>query len=1130
MEETSKKQQEPMKKIIGIGRKAEEAYLQKTLQVIKNNIAAYKAEVSQMQEQIDEMLDHYHDNDAEIYTALSNTVTMRDNMEHALLKNQKAIKKPYFGRIIFQDETLEKEESLYIGRGGISKDTTHQMVIDWRAPVANAYYENGLGKCSYLSPEGKELPIDLKLKRTYEIEDGKLLEYFDTEVIANDDLLTKYLAKNKQAVLGEIIATIQKEQNDIIRKSPYHNMIVQGVAGSGKTTVAMHRISYILYNYQERFRPDDFYIVGSNRILLEYITGVLPDLDVYGIRQMTMEQLFARLLYEDWDEKKYKIISGAQDNINDRIRGTGTWFEELKKYCRLIEKEAIDTATIYLNPKQFVEGLRGGVSGVYDETEGKDVDPKDLILILSGEDIEDYVREMTKMSVQNKINMLNERLLVKVKDEFLRNRIRYTEKEKKAILKAYRGRFGKNVWKRSIFDMYREFLLDQREKGYQVRIPEKEFDVYDLAALAFIYKRIKETEVISEAHHVVIDEAQDYGMMAYGVLDYCMKDCTYTVMGDVSQNIHFGYGLNDWEELKRLLLNTDRAEFGVLKKSYRNTVEISNFAMNILRHGKFAAYPAEPIIRHGKEVEVKQAAFGTRLWKEAAKVCMDWQERGLNTIAVVCRTEEAAAQAAKKLNELIPVTESSLEKAVFSDGVMVLPVAYTKGLEFDAVLILDPHREDYPVDDGHAKLLYVAATRALHELCILHAGNLTGLIADPIPEKVQENVGSKKRMLVSKKQQEKAALSASVKTQKKGAEAAQGKEQKTDVESEPKKICKKIANPEAERRKEKATVHGQLPNADETQEAKVTIQAKVSAGYRKPSAALRKPKAVAEPPKTMLLTGVKPIVPGRARQEREASKLRQAMSGTQSTDSDRVKSNVSMSRAGKCFGDMPANEQLRPAGHAKIDLSVKWVYRQQDGLYLQSRYGVLRISPVKSDVIRVTFVREGLPEMKAHKKIALRSIEKIWMYKENSSAAELLTEDLCVQVDKQSGAITFMDRNKKVLLKERSNECRQIEPAGTGRVWNFFDWKKETGLYTPGSGNKEGLKLKGSARYIHRDTSEKALPVIISDKGYCLAVATDNPVICCDIPTFGSYLLVEGEEQIDYYFSLMRSSNSIFVS
>lgn len=208
----------------------EEEYLNQTLDIVKRNVENYESEIREMSDQIEEMLQHYHDNDVEVYTQMSNTVTMRDHMQSALKRNQRATKKPYFGRIDFLDETLQKEEALYIGRGGIAKDTTHQVVVDWRAPVANAYYENGLGECSYHAPDGRELPIRLDLKRTYEIDNGRLLDYFDTEVIANDELLTKYLAKNKQAVLGEIIATIQKEQNDIIRKTPYHNIIVQGVA------------------------------------------------------------------------------------------------------------------------------------------------------------------------------------------------------------------------------------------------------------------------------------------------------------------------------------------------------------------------------------------------------------------------------------------------------------------------------------------------------------------------------------------------------------------------------------------------------------------------------------------------------------------------------------------------------------------------------------------------------------------------------------------------------------------------------------------------------------------------------------------------------------------------------------
>lgn len=717
-------------------KEAEEQYLKQTLKVVETNLENYSRESARMQRDIDEMLEHYHDNDVELWTILNNTITLNEHMKRALVQNERAKTKPYFGRIIFHDETLDKDESLYIGKGGISRDRTSQMVIDWRAPVANAYYENGLGKCSYTAPDGKELPIDLQLKRTFEIENGKLLDYFDTEVVANDDLLMKYLSKNKEAVLGEIVATIQKEQNEIIRKTPYHNVIVQGVAGSGKTTVAMHRISYILYNYKDRFRPEDFYIVGSNRILLNYITGVLPDLDVYGVRQMTMEQLFVRLLYEDWDEKKYRIkpVSGSRDTV----KGTEKWYQELIFFIRKLEQDTISTDSVYLNPRQFVEGIQDGKSGIYDRSEEDKHtgQTSKLIELVSGETVKRYISQNPSISIQSKINMLNERLIIKVKDEFLGKGIKYTEGERKAILKAFRGRYGGRIWNISIFQLYQNFLLQQREKGYDITLPTDAFDVYDLAALALLYKLVKETEVISEAHHIVIDEAQDFGMMAYHVLYDCIKDCTYTIMGDVSQNIHFGYGLADWEELRKLILSDPMDSFGILKKSYRNTVEISDFATNILRHGNFSIYPVEPIIRHGNEVMLKKVSGGeTDFAKSAAELCRNWQQNGYDTIAVVCRNEEEAKNAASALSKHIDIMESDLEKANFGNGILVLPVEYTKGLEFDSVLIWNPTRTDYPTDDGHARLLYVAATRALHELCILYRDDLTGLIADPIPNR-----------------------------------------------------------------------------------------------------------------------------------------------------------------------------------------------------------------------------------------------------------------------------------------------------------------------------------------------------------------------------------------------------------
>ena len=1067
-------------------RKREEEHLAETLAVVRKNVEAYSSEVSRMQADIDEMLEHFHDNDVEVLTILNNTITLHDHMKRALIRNERALKKPYFGRIIFQDQALKKQETLYIGKGGISKDTTHWAVVDWRAPVANAYYENGLGKCSYPVPGGGRVKIDLKGKRTYEIEDGKLLDFYDSEVVTNDDLLTRYLAKNKQAVLGEIIATIQKEQNDIIRRSPYHNMIVQGVAGSGKTTVAMHRISYILYNYQERFKPEDFYIVGSNRILLEYITGVLPDLDVYGVRQMTMEQLMVRLLYEDWDEEKYRIRPADQADRDGWKRGTGEWFEALDAYCRALEWDTIPRGSIYLNPRQFVEGFQDGKTGVFDRAGGKPPAPGEAVELMSRDAVERYIRENPGISVQSKINMLNERLENRIREEFLGKGVKYTEKERKAILRAYRGRYGKKVWKRSIYDMYREFLTQQREKGADVSIPEREFDVYDLAALAYLYRRIRETEVISEAHHIVIDEAQDFGMLVYRVLASCIRSCTYTIMGDVSQNIHFGYGLNDWEELRGLLLSGDRDTFGILKKSYRNTVEISEFAARILEHGSFTPYAAEPIIRHGDPVRVERAADRKTLLASCAECCLGWQKKGYDTIAVICRSREEAARTAGELKKLIPVAESDLEKAVFQSGVMVLPVEFTKGLEFDAVLILDPDRKAYPSDDGNAKLLYVAATRALHELCVLHEGDLTGLIADPVPRKALQGKAPQKNIL------QRNTTEKNIPHEKEAADRAAGKKRISIVRN---------TAPEPER-----------PAA-----------ARPASGSDRPAAV--RPTAASAPasPVSSGPAGRKPYESYAQMQLRKGGGSDSPSGGMSAVGGRRGAGGHDGSPA---FGDMPDADHLRPTGRPRTDLAVRWSAMNSDGLYLQSRFGILRLCPVGNAVVRVTFAKGSQLPGGVCSGIAVNRLEKGWKLRDTRTAVEYAGPELCLQADRGTGAVRYLTGGRSLLLAERGRDCRLIEDSGAlVRSWLYLDREKGEKLYAPGVHGEKGISLNGSARYISHGGAE--FPLLLSEKGYGLLIATKKPVISCAIPMYGDCLCVEGEPVLDFYFIAGKEQRTI---
>ena len=697
-----------MGKLPGITRQEEEEKLRRTIAVAEAKVEANKRSVRALAEELHAMQEEFDESDKEAQTLWHDTDARFKFVNQDLRRAEQARKKPYFGRIDFRDRKLKKDEVYYIGRSVIADNPAEPEVIDWRAPIASVYYDAALGDVTYsVKGEGK-YEITLSRKRTYEIEDDRLRDFYDSDVVANDELLTKYLARNKRAVLGEIIATIQQEQNEVIRKKPQHNLIIQGAAGSGKTTVAMHRISYILYNYELEFPPEDFYIIGSNQVLLNYITGVLPELNVYGVAQMTMEQLFVRLLYEDWDKKRYKV-KAVQRGVTPPVKGTLQWFRDLEQFCLRYEERVIPRGDVVLD--------------------------KNGVVLMTGHAIQKVWEKSIPLSRADKITRLTEHLLSKLENEISGRYYSYTQSEKKKLRNYYETYFGKREWKGSIFELYDDFLREQNGKGFQVPFPGTEFDVYDLAALAYLYKRIKEDQVIREAGHVVIDEAQDFGMMAYGALKYCLSKCTYTIMGDVSQNIFMDYGLNDWSELRELMLPGEFDYFGLLRKSYRNTVEISRFATDILYHGSFQIYPVDPIIRHGKEVQVRECSSFAGLLDETASVVQAWKEAGMETIAVVCADREETESVYRGLAGRVDLKTVGEELTQFEEGVMVLPLEYTKGLEFDAVLLFDVSEEKYPATDGYVKRLYVAATRALHELVVLYRGKVTRLLGDPVPDK-----------------------------------------------------------------------------------------------------------------------------------------------------------------------------------------------------------------------------------------------------------------------------------------------------------------------------------------------------------------------------------------------------------
>jgi len=680
--------------------------LKSCLDEVQKNIDLWSEKKKEIDKRTKDLYDHYHYGNPELESDLIVSLDRQNEAGKTLRRNLLAKSKPYFGRIDFTEERENKAYSLYIGKNGITRSDNSVLITDWRAPVSSVYYESGTGRSGYEAPAGR-IAIDLALKRTYEIDESCLYDYYDTDVIANDEFLMKYLSKNKEVILGEIISTIQKEQDEIIRDTPWHNVIVQGVAGSGKTTVAMHRISYILYNYKERFKPSEFYIIGSNRMLLKYITGVLPDLDVYDANQMTMEELFAGFMGDNKISKKMFIApirSGAG------FKGGIDFFRDLEDYLDQIETALIPTDPVLYNGKA----------------------------LMTTDDILPYITESSIKTAIKKAERLNDRLSF-----LLRNRLELEfldPPELRAEMRKYKNHFDARLKKVNTLQIYTDYIMsllhcgaksayDSGELNALLRqLGKKRFDLFDLCALALIDNRLLGIAGLNRFKHMVVDEAQDFGASVFYTLKKLLTDCTFTIMGDISQNINYHTGMNDWSLVRNFVFSPEQDRFYTLSKSYRNTVEISEYAGAILTKCSFETYKIEPVIRHGKPVTVTGTENEAALTAETVNAIQALKAEAYSTLAVICRDRTEAESVYEKLSERVEVIRGDEENASFSKGVMVLPIDLTKGLEFDAVILYNPTAANYPATDADAKLLYVAVTRALHELRIVHTGTLSELL------------------------------------------------------------------------------------------------------------------------------------------------------------------------------------------------------------------------------------------------------------------------------------------------------------------------------------------------------------------------------------------------------------------
>lgn len=654
---------------------------------------------------------------------------------------EKSINKPFFARIDFARDGEKMVEKFYIGKVGVIDEENNNIVIDWRAPVSSMYYDSNIGRASYIAPEGI-CTGELLLKRQYNIENSELKSFQDIDTVSNDDLLKPYLGASADSRLKNIVATIQQEQNSIIREPISKNIIIQGVAGSGKTTVALHRIAYLVYNNRDYIKPNQYLVIGPNKFFVSYISGVLPDLDVENVKQLTYEELCAEFLNEDIklineDKKLTMSILDENELIYEKIKVSMSFKQALDKFIKEINDNIIPDKNIEIKgykviKKDIIKKHYFSIedSDIYN-TLKKKIDRTELILAKYIEnENEEILESVRKQYKENTSNLSKENNMNELKElDFVENKI-------KTGCKTYLKNYFKNIIP-NIIEVYIKFLtnikkymeiessynVEQKIKTNIANLKEQKVEFEDLSALIYLKSKICGSGEYEKYKHIAIDEAQDFGDFSFYALKYLLKNATFSIFGDLAQSIYQYRGIKSWKEVSNNTFES-KCETKYLLKSYRTTTEIMNSANEITNYIKLNT--AQPVIRHGKQVNFINYNNYIEQIDIIKNILKQYKENEYKTIAIICKDEEDALLMHKELkSENIEINIITNTDRQYDGGVCIITSYLAKGLEFDGVIISNASEEKYDSNKNiDMKLLYVAMTRPLHELNVLYNNNI----------------------------------------------------------------------------------------------------------------------------------------------------------------------------------------------------------------------------------------------------------------------------------------------------------------------------------------------------------------------------------------------------------------------
>ena len=572
---------------------------------------------------------------------------------------------PYFGRIDFIAKKKRKPTSYYIGVNNLIKSgASIPLVCDWRAPISSIFYDFELGDAEYAAPQGRQTG-NVVLKRQYEIKNKKLLKCFDSSVTIGDEILKDVLSRPSSKKMKTIIASIQKEQNKIIRNNTSKNMLVQGVAGSGKTSIALHRVAYLLYQNRQTLKAEDVLILSPNTLFSSYIADVLPELGEENISQMSFYKLAK-------DELSFlnRSLETREQNLN----------EALKDDVRLNQ-------IAYKHTKEFYESLKSFCERYYNVA----FCPKDLRFgkdIISAQELcklynQTYISKTPAIRVEWIVDYIIDKLDIKTAIREISERLKriiYPFFEEANIIKVYAD-FLANIGMEFSFNEAGEIRYD------------------DLAALLYLANYLFGIKKRNEVKYLIIDEMQDYSFVHYHLFNQIF-DCSKTILGDINQCIEKIMTKQDLNELAQML----NAEYLELNNSYRSTYEITEFA-NGLKN-----IQSKAVERHGEKPKIEKINL-CDFQNKIKELCTN---ENYNSIAILTKNEEEAKKIYLHLSGFDSVS-LNLTPNDEPNKICVMPSYISKGLEFDVVVIPYCNKNNYKnfIDNN---LLYISSTRALHLL------------------------------------------------------------------------------------------------------------------------------------------------------------------------------------------------------------------------------------------------------------------------------------------------------------------------------------------------------------------------------------------------------------------------------